>query len=196
MYMKNNSVTPSEKSKMKKGRRHHSLSAHDIAMIGMMTAVIVASKEALSFLPNIELVSFWMILFTLYFGWRVWFVVPLFILLECMLYSFGIWNLMYLLAWPVLVLIAWLFRRVDSAWLWAIISGAFGLSYGFLCTLVYAFFVIRSSGIAVGIATAAAWWVAGIPYDIIHCIGNFVLMLALYHPMRKVMSILTNGHAE
>lgn len=196
MCMKNNSEISSEKNAVKTGGRRHSLTARDIAMIGMMTAVIVASKEALSFLPNIELVSFWMIMFTLYFGWRVWFVVPIFIILECAIYSFGIWNLMYLLAWPVLVLIAWLLRRVDSAWLWAIISGAFGLSYGFLCTLVYAFFMIRSSGVAVGLSTAAAWWVAGIPYDIVHCIGNFALMLALYHPIRKVMSILINGRAE
>ena len=38
-----------------------------------------------------------------------------------------------------------------------------------------------------GIRTAFAWWVAGIPFDIIHGISNFILMLILYKPLRKVL---------
>lgn len=166
------------------------ITAYDVAMVGMMTAMMVASKEALSFLANIELVSFWVILFTVYFGWRIWFVIPAFILIECSIYSLGIWNLMYFLVWPVLAIVAWIFRKVDSAWLWSIISGAFGLSYGFWCTVIYALLAILNSGFAVGMRSAFAWWIAGIPYDIVHCIGNFTIMLVLYRPMRKVMHLV------
>lgn len=31
------------------------------------------------------------------------------------------------------------------------------------------------------------WWIAGIPFDIIHGAANFVIMLLLYKPVRKVM---------
>ncbi len=172
----------------KRAKRH--ITAYDVAMIGMMTALMVASKEALSFLANIELVSFWVIMFTVYFGWRIWFVILAFILIECSIYSLGIWNLMYFLVWPVLAAVAWIFRKVDSAWLWSIISGAFGLSYGFLCTIVYGVLAILNSGVQVGLTSAFAWWAAGIPYDIVHCIGNFTIMLVLYRPMRKVMHLV------
>lgn len=51
--------------------------------------------------------------------------------------------------------------------------------FGGLCSLVYLGFG--------GIKTAFAWWIAGIPYDILHGISNFVLMLILYRPIRKVL---------
>jgi hypothetical protein len=44
--------------------------AKDIALIGMMSAIMITAQVALSFLPNIELVSMLIILSTLIFGWR------------------------------------------------------------------------------------------------------------------------------
>ena len=77
------------------------IAVQDIALTGMMTAVIEVSKAALGFLPNIELTSFWIILFTLFFGRRILFVVPTFILIEGAVYGFGLWWVMYLYAWPL-----------------------------------------------------------------------------------------------
>lgn len=160
----------------------------DITLAGLMVAVIEVSKMALTFLPNIELTSFWLILFTLFFGRRIALVVPVFILIEGTVYGFGIWWVMYLYAWPLLVCLTWMFRRQESVWFWSIVSGAFGLSFGALCAVPYFFLGAGGgAGVAAGIRTALAWWVAGIPWDIVHCVGNFTLMLALYRPVRRVM---------
>ncbi len=164
------------------------LTVRDIALIGLMTAVIEASKAALSFLPNIELTSFWLILFTLFFQWRIVLVIPVFILIEGFIYGFGIWWLMYLYSWPLLVLLVWIFRKQDSAWFWAVLSGAFGLCFGALCTLSYFLIgVPGGGGLTARLSASFAWWIAGLPWDIAHCVGNFVLMLLLYHPVRRVM---------
>lgn len=160
----------------------------DITLAGLMVAVIEVSKMALAFLPNIELTSFWLILFTLFFGRRIALVVPVFILIEGTVYGFGIWWVMYLYAWPLLVCLTWMFRRQESVWFWSIVSGAFGLSFGALCAVPYFFLGAGGgAGVAAGIRTALAWWVAGIPWDIVHCAGNFALMLVLYQPVRRVM---------
>lgn len=160
----------------------------DITLAGLMVAVIEVSKMALTFLPNIELTSFWLILFTLFFGRRIALVVPVFILIEGTVYGFGIWWVMYLYAWPLLVCLTWMFRRQESVWFWSIVSGAFGLSFGALCAVPYFFLGAGGgAGVAAGIRTALAWWVAGIPWDIVHCAGNFALMLVLYQPVRRVM---------
>lgn len=160
----------------------------DITLTGLMVAVIEVSKMALAFLPNIELTSFWLILFTLFFGRRIALVVPVFILIEGTVYGFGIWWVMYLYAWPLLVCLTWMFRRQESVWFWSIVSGAFGLSFGALCAVPYFFLGAGGgAGVAAGIRTALAWWVAGIPWDIVHCVGNFALMLVLYRPVRRVM---------
>ncbi len=158
----------------------YKIKAIDIAIIGMSVAIIEACKVAMQALPNIELTSFWIIMFTLVLGWKVVFVVPIFTIIEGAVYGFGLWWIMYLYAWPVLAIIVWIFRKKDSAILYAIISGLFGLFFGALCSIPYLFIG--------GPAMMFNWWVAGIPFDIVHCISNFLLMIILYKPIRKIMA--------
>ena len=40
---------------------------------------------------------------------------------------------------------------------------------------------------------ALSYWVAGIPFDLLHCAGNFVMALVLFQPCRKVLSRLMNA---
>jgi len=168
------------------GGKKRAVTAADVALVGMMVAVIEACKWAMAALPNIELTSFWIILFALVFGRRVYFVVPVFTLLEGLLYGFGMWWFMYLYAWPALALLALALRRMDSALGWAVVSGGFGLLFGLLCSIPYGV-VGAVDGLASGLRAAFAWWVAGIPFDLIHGASNFLLMLALYRPMRRAM---------
>ncbi len=162
-------------------------SVKDMAQIGIMVAIIEVSKMALSFLPNVELTSFWLIMFTLFFGWKIILLVPVFVFLEGAIYGIHLWWIMYLYVWPLLILLTRIFRKNDSAIFWAILSGIFGLLFGALCSIPY-FFIGWSAGtIATGIQTAFTWWIAGIPWDFVHCIGNFTLMLFLYRPIRYAM---------
>lgn len=152
----------------------------DIALIGMMIATIEIAKFAMAALPNIELTSFLIIIYTLYFGKRILFVIPAFILLEGCMYGFGLWWIMYLYAWPLLALTVHLFRRQESAWFFSTLSGLFGLSFGALCSIPYIFLT--------GPKGAFGWWVAGIQFDVIHCVSNFVLCLVLFVPVRTAMN--------
>jgi len=158
----------------------------DITLIGMMVAIIELCKVAMGFLPNIELTSFWIIMFTLFFGRKMMLVVPVFLLIEGAMYGFGMWWISYLYVWPLLSLVTWWCRRQQSVWFWSILSGAFGLFFGFLCAFTT---VAMGSvdGIRNGLYAGFVWWVAGIPWDIAHCAGNFVLMLVMYQPIRRIM---------
>lgn len=156
------------------------VSVKDIALVGMMIATIEIAKFAMAALPNIELTSFLIILYTLYFGKRILFVIPAFILLEGCMYGFGLWWIMYLYAWPLLALLVHFFRRQESVWFWSTLSGLFGLSFGALCAIPYLFLS--------GPGGAFAWWVAGIPFDVIHCVSNFIVCLVLFLPMRTAMN--------
>jgi len=62
---------------------------------------------------------------------------------------------------------------------WAVLAGGFGLLFGVLCTPVYV--------LTGGPAFALSWWLSGIPFDLAHCGGNFVLALVLFRPLRAVM---------
>ncbi len=169
--------------KAKKG----GITARDICLIGLMVAVIEACKLAMSSLPNIELTSFWLILFTRSFGKRSLFVIPVFILIEGAIYGFGLWWVMYLYTWPILAIVVLLLRKVDSPLIWALVSGVFGLLFGFFGALSYVVVNTVNGGLMNGLRSAFAWWVAGIPWDLIHGAGNFALMLILYRPLTNVM---------
>ena len=163
------------------------ITIQDIALIGMMTAVIEVSKLMLNFLPNVELVTFWVIMFTLFFGPKVIYSIIVFILIEISIHGIHTWIFMYMYVWPALALLVYLFRKNDSIWFYSILSGFFGLFYGAFCSLPYIVIGTVDGGIQGGIIMAFNWWVAGIPFDIIHGIANFVIMMVLYTPVRALL---------
>ena len=150
-----------------------------LVLSGLMGALLVVSKQAMSGLPNIEPVTLLVILFALELPRETPGAVTVFILLQGVLYGFGLWWAMYLYVWYLLALLAWLLRRMDNALGWAVFSGIYGLCFGGLCAAVY--LVAKSP------ALALSGWRSGLSYDAMHGVGNFVIMLLLYRPLRRAL---------
>ena len=151
----------------------------DVALIGIMSAILVAVQVALSFLPNIELVSLLIIIYTLVFGKKALYIIYVFVAVEGMIYGIGLWWINYLYIWTILFVITILLRKQHSSYIWAIISGFYGLIFGALCAIPNLFIS--------GIGSATSYWIAGIPYDIMHAVGNFAVALLLFHPLYQVL---------
>lgn len=160
----------------------------DIAIISMMSAIMIAVQVALGFLPNIELVSLLVILYTLVFGWKALYIIYVFVAVEGFIYGIGPWWINYLYVWTVLFIVVMLFRSLKSTLLWATVSGAFGLGFGALCSIPYF--------ISGGIASGFAYWVQGIPFDIVHGAGNFVATLVLFHPLYQILGKINKQTAS
>lgn len=153
----------------------------DLVVMAMLTGIIFAAQVGMASLPNIEVVTLLVILYTQVYGKKVFFIIYAFVGLEGIFYGFGIWWVNYLYIWTLLALLVLILgKRSNSPVFWAIIAGAYGLCYGMLCAVPYF--------IAGGIGGGIAYWIAGIPYDILHCIGNVVLCLLLYRPLYYVMT--------
>ena len=168
------------------------VSIKDITLAGMMVALIEVCKYALISFPNVELTTFWVIMFTLFFGYRVWFVVFTFILIEACMFGFHNWVIMYLYMWPSLVILTRFFqKRNESVWQWAILSSAYGFLFGFFCAIPYVVTGWINGGFTAGLSAGFTWWVSGIPYDLIHGTANFILMMILFVPVKKVMQKVT-----
>ncbi len=154
----------------------------DLVLYALLGAITFAAKIVMAPLPNIEPVSLMIMLWGAELGYRSIFPTLVYVGLEWMVWGFGLWNINYLYIWPLLAGAAWLLRGMQSPLGWAVLSGAFGLFFGALCAPVYAI----SGGWAYGLS----WWVAGIPFDLLHCIGNFSVALILFYPMRLLMKSL------
>ena len=151
-------------------------------MYALLGAITFVTKMALAPLPNIEPVSLMIMLYAVILGKRCFFPVLVYIGLEWLVWGFGLWTANYLYIWPLLAGIAYLFRGMEAPLGWAVLSGAFGLCFGALCAPVYA--------IAGGWAYGLSWWVAGIPFDLLHCAGNFAIALVLFNPLRRLLKKL------
>lgn len=147
-----------------------------LVQMAVCTALIFGVQVAFAPLPNIELVTLLFLLYTRWFGKKSLLIVYVFVALEILLYGAHIWAVTYLYIWALLWLVAFLFSKKQRSLLfWAVIGGGYGLLFGLLCTPVY---VITS-----GPQAAFAWWVAGIPFDVVHCCGNILAVLVLYRPL-------------
>ena len=67
-----------------------------LVISSMLTALLFAGQVGMQFLPNIEIVTLLIILYTRTFGKRVFAVIYAFVMLEGLFYGFGIWWVRYL----------------------------------------------------------------------------------------------------
>ena len=154
--------------------------AREICVLALMAALIFATKFALASIPNINLNAPLIILTTVFFGWKALCTVAIYVLLEGLIFGFHVWWVSYVFIWPLLVVVAMVFRRNESVWIWAVIAAFWGLCFGPLMYIPW--FCIMG-----GWKGYFAMWIAGIPFDLVHCAGNFVATLVLYRPLYKVM---------
>ncbi len=145
-----------------------------------MGALIFGTKMALVSIPNVHLNAVLIILTAVFFGWKVLYSVAVYIMLEGLVFGFGMWWACYWYLWPILAITAVLLRKVRSSFIWALVAGIHGLSFGALCSVPFIFIS--------GWRTALAYWINGIPFDITHCVGNFVVTLLLFKPLYTAMS--------
>lgn len=156
-------------------------SVKEIALIGLLSATITAAKFALSFIPNIEVVTLLFILYTTVFGLRpTLFASLIFSTTEILIYGFSTWLIGYYIIWPVLILLThFLQYRIKSEYGFAFLGGLFGLLFGLFFALVESCFY--------GIFYGISYWIKGVPFDIIHGVSNFIIILSLYKPLRNML---------
>ena len=160
------------------------LTVREVVLFGVLGALTFALQVAMSGLPNIEPVSLLVMLFAVTFGWKSLYPVYVFVAMEILFYGFNLWNINYLYVWLILAAAAMGLRKMEHPLGWAILSAVFGLLFGAFCGIVDVF--------VGGFSYAAAKWVSGIPFDIAHCAGNFVIGL-LFVPLRKLFARLYAG---
>ena len=135
----------------------------------MLSALLIAAKQAMSFIPNFEPVTLLLILYTLHFPRMTPLIIYVFVAVQVLLYGFNVWVYMYL-------------------YMWIIVATVYGMLFGLLCSPVYLFIG--------GWNMALSWFVSGIPYDIMHGIGNAIMVAVLFIPLDKLFTRLktTKGY--
>lgn len=106
-------------------------SARDIALVGIMAATLSCGKLALSFLPNIEVVTLLTALYGYVFGWLGVASAIIFVCIEPLIYGFGSWIITYIIYWPALAALFMILGRKGVKGRLALTASAVGMTVAF-----------------------------------------------------------------
>lgn len=157
------------------------MATKDLVRDALLATVLLVLQFSMSWLPNIELVSLLLIVYTLVFRRHVWVILYVFVALEGVIYGFGLWWFSYLYVWAILCAAVFLLwgHGTPSPPSVSLLAGIFGMLFGLFCSVSYLFMG--------GPGAALAWWISGIPFDILHGAANFLLTLVLFQPLYSLL---------
>lgn len=139
-------------------------------------------------IPNVHVLGLFIAATTLTYRARALIPLYVFILLYFVYWGFSMWSVPYLYVWLPLwgaFMLAGRFNlpKKVAAPLYMVLCGLHGLAFGTLYAPVHALLF------GFNFQQTLAWIVAGIPFDIIHAVGNFAagtLILPLFALMKKL----------
>ncbi len=163
------------------------LKLKEAVIFGMLGAVMYASKILLDVLPNVHLIGTFIVAITVVYRKKALYPIYIFVFLTGLLGGFSMWWIPYLYIWAVLwgatMLLPKKLPPKATPIIYAIVCSLHGFLYGTLYAPAQAImFGLDFKGMV-------AWIVAGLPYDVIHGVSNFICGLLLIVPIISVLKI-------
>ena len=147
------------------------LTIKEIAVFGMLGAVMYASKMIMELLPNVHLLGVFTIAFTVVYGKKALYPIYTYVFLNGILCGFATWWIPYLYIWTVLWGTVMLLPKKMPKKVQPIVYMSVCAAHGFLFGVLYA----PAQALIYGFSfeKTVAWVIAGIPFDFSHGVSNF-----------------------
>ena len=160
----------------------------ELAIFPMLGAIMFCSKLLMEALPNIHIVGMLVMLYTVVFRIKALIPIYIYVFLTGIYAGFDVWWIPYLYIWTLLWGITMCLPKnmphAAATVVYSVVCGLHGFLYGVLYApvqaLVYGFDFNQT----------LAWIAAGIPFDVLHGIGNIIFGCFIYRLaelMKKLM---------
>ena len=150
----------------------------------MLGTLMFCSKLIMEFLPNIHLLGMFTMLFTIIYRARALIPIYIYVLLNGLYAGFNLWWVPYLYIWTVLWAVTMLLPkrmpRKFAAVVYPIVCSLHGLAYGTLYAPAQALMF------GLNYEQTIAWIITGLPFDVVHAVGNLVAGLLIV-PLERLM---------
>ncbi len=166
-----------------------------IVISAMFAAILVGGKQALSALPNIEVVTLFVALCAYVWGIKiVLFATNVFILCELAIWGINTWVISYLVYFNVVAVAFWLlsFAKTKGAWkvisptiLAVVLTAMFGVLTSVVDTLIGfsgGFFIVAKDFAK----RFAVMYATGIYFYLLHITCNLILFAVGFVPLVKI----------
>lgn len=169
------------------------LNIKEIALFGMLGALMYASKIALEILPNVHLLAVFIMAETVVYRQKALYPIYTFVFITGLMNGFSIWWWPYLYIWTVLwgagMLLPKEMPKKVAPVVYMVVCALHGFLYGTLYSPYQALmFHLDFKGMV-------SWIIAGLPYDAIHGVSNFfcaLLVVPLITVMKQAQKIVRN----
>ena len=168
------------------------LTAREIAVFGMLGAVMYASKVLMDVFPNIHLLGAFTMAFTVQYGRKALYPVYIYVLILGLFSGFAAWWVPHLYLWLVLWGVTMLLPRSLPKKAQMLLYMTVCALHGFLYGVLYAPFHAWVFGLDLG--GTLTWIAFGFPADMIHAAGNFVGGLLIV-PLSELLRRLEKSRA-
>lgn len=163
------------------------LKIKEIAIFGMLGALMYVSKLFMELLPNIHLLGVFTIAFTVVYGKKALYPIYIYVLLNGIFCGFATWWIPYLYLWTVLWGITMLLPKQMPRMVQPIVYMTLNACHGLLFGVLYA----PAQALLYGLSFKGmiAWIVSGLPFDMIHGVSNFIcglMIVPIIHLLRRL----------
>lgn len=150
------------------------LKTREIAIFAMLGAIMFVSKVVMEGIPNVHLLGTFVVAFTLTYRVKALFPIYGYVFVNGLWEGFSPFGwlpevYLWLILWGATMLLPQNMPKRIAPVVYMTVSALHGLLFGVFYAPVYAMFA------GMGWNRVWLWIVAGLPYDILHAIGNFVL---------------------
>ncbi|MCI9003923.1 MAG: hypothetical protein HFH39_01500 [Lachnospiraceae bacterium] len=147
------------------------LTVREMAVFGMLGAVMYASKFLMELAPNIHLLGVFTIAYTVVYRRKALYPIYVYVFLNGIFSGFASWWIPYLYLWTVLWGAVMLLPKNMPPKARPLVYMAVCAAHGFLFGTLYA----PAQALLYGLSLQGmvAWIIAGLPWDCIHGVSNF-----------------------
>lgn len=163
------------------------LTTKEIAIFGMLGAVMYVSKFVMEIFPNIHLIDIFTAAFTVVYRKKALYPIYTYVILNGIFCGFATWWIPYLYLWTILwgaiMLLPENMSKKAKPIVYMAVCAAHGIFFGTLYAPAQALLY------GLSFKDMAAWIIAGLPFDCVHGVSNFFCGI-LIMPITRVLRLV------
>lgn len=159
----------------------------DAIIFSMLGTIMFISKILMEALPNIHFVGMLTVVYTIVYRKKALIPIYIYVLINGLYAGFSPWWIPYLYIWTVLWAVIMILpknmNKKIAVPVYSVVCALHGLFFGILYAPAQALMF------HLDLKAALTWVISGIPFDILHTVGNFaagLLIVPLAEALKKV----------
>ncbi|MFS0863512.1 ECF transporter S component [Fredinandcohnia sp. 179-A 10B2 NHS] len=157
------------------------VSVKKLTLLSMLIALSVVGRITFTFIPNVQPTTSIIVIVSLFLGPFYGFVLAAFsAILSNLVMGMGLWTIGQIVAWGIIGVVSGMLGNYREKIPFAVLT-----AYSVFCGFLFGFVISLPTYLFTG--KFFAYYLAGLPFDVSHAIGNGLFFIILYPVLRLLL---------